>query len=143
MLSPKNVSHPLITHDHCRPPSARLGTSRCAPRWRTATTRPGAPAPGSRWRPRPAPPSPRCRRWSPPPRCRTRDRCSQTPPAASTGGTPGCIYNIYNIYNIQVYDPYSLLVYRAMISLVETDIGEHRLWSGPYNIYNIYTTFDI
>ena len=39
------------------------------------------------------------------------------------------IYNIYNIYNMQAYDPYSLLVYRAMISLVETDIGEHRLWT--------------
>ena len=43
--------------------------------------------------------------------------------------------NIYNIYNMQAYDPYSLLVYRAMISLVETDIGEHRLWTIQYLQY--------
>ena len=48
------------------------------------------------------------------------------------------IYTIYNIYNIQAYDPYSLLVYRAMISVVETDIGEHRLWTIQYLQYLHY-----
>ena len=100
MLNPKNVSHPLFIHDHCRPPSARPGTSRCAPRWRTATTRPGAP--GSRWRPRPAPPSPCSRRWSRW-RCRTRARCSQTPPAASTGGT-SLVYLISTISTISRWE---------------------------------------